>query len=83
MSNIGLSKIEKEMLNFNFDEFHVQTLNAQKSIGSAKSAKDVISEICSVWSKIKIYVVLTYNIPIVGKFIKIMGDLLDSICNAK
>jgi len=83
MINTGLTKIEKEMLNFNFEEFQVQTLNAQKSIASAKSATDVISEICNVWSKIRKYVILTYNIPVVGKFIKILGDLLDTICKAK
>jgi hypothetical protein len=82
MSTISLSGIEKEMANFNFDELSSHLQSAQTRLTSATTAQDVKSEICNVWSKIRKFVVLAENIPIVGKYLTIVVQLLDSICPA-
>jgi hypothetical protein len=82
MSNIQLSAIEKEMANFNFDELNAHKESAKANIKTAASIADVKTEICQVWSKIRKYVVLAEAIPVVGKFITILAELLDSICAA-
>ncbi len=80
MSFIGLSSIEKEMANFNFEQLATQVKASQNNFTSAKSATDIKSEICSVWSKIGKYVKLAEAVPVVGKFITILAELLDSLC---
>jgi hypothetical protein len=80
MENYSLTPIEKEMLNFNFDQLHMQKEEAKKNIAGARSASDITSEICNVWKKIGRFVKLAEGIPVVGKFIKILADLLDSLC---
>ncbi|MGZ3810336.1 MAG: hypothetical protein ACXVJN_01315, partial [Mucilaginibacter sp.] len=55
---------------------------AKANIASARDIADVKAEICSVWSKIRQYVIWAENIPVAGKFITILADLLDSICGA-
>lgn len=82
MSKIEYSAIEKEMANFNFDELETHTEKARAMmLSKAASATDVKTQICNVWGKIKKYVKYAYEIPIIGKFIRVLGDLLDTICN--
>jgi hypothetical protein len=80
MNKTEFSAIEKEMANFNFDDLHAHTVTAKANIATAASAADVKSQICNIWSKIGKYVKLAENIPVVGKFIKILADLLDTLC---
>ena len=80
MEKIQFSAIEKEMANFNFAELQNHTDNARKSFAAASTAADVKSNICSVWSKIRKYVKMGEVIPFVGKFITILANLLDGIC---
>ncbi|HWY33870.1 MAG TPA: hypothetical protein VNX68_04445 [Nitrosopumilaceae archaeon] len=80
MPTIKLSETEKEMLNFNFDELTTRAQSAQTKIAGAQNVTDVKTEICNVWGKIRKFVVLAENIPVVGKFITILVQLLDSIC---
>lgn len=82
MENVEFSAIEKEMASFNFEELLNSTANAKKSFADASKAEDVLSEICRVWKSIRRFVVLAENIPFVGKFIKILATLLDSLCGA-
>jgi tRNA A37 threonylcarbamoyltransferase TsaD len=82
MSKLEFTAIEKEMANFDFSGLETQLQKAKTNMTAAKSPADVKTEICQVWSKIRKYVVLAENIPIVGKFIKILADLLDSLCGA-
>lgn len=82
MEKIELSAIEKEMANFNFDELDTHTQRAKANFAQAKNAGEIKVEICQVWSKIRKFVVLAENIPIVGKYIKILADLLDSLCGS-
>jgi hypothetical protein len=82
MKKIELSPIEKEMANFNFDQFAADSTKAKANIATAASITDVTTEICKVWSSIRRYVILAENIPFVGKFITILADLLDTICGA-
>lgn len=80
MKNIELSPIEKEMANFDFSTLNMHVQETKSLIAKAKSVSEVTSQICDVWSKIRKYVKLAENIPFIGKFIKILADLLDSIC---
>jgi hypothetical protein len=80
MEKIQLSAIEKEMANFNFDELNAHKDRAKAAIAKAATAADVKTEICQVWTKIRKFVVLAESIPIVGKYIKILADLLDTLC---
>jgi len=82
MKNVELSAIEKEMANFDFSELQTHTEKAKANIVAAKSVADVKTEICNVWSKIGKYVKMAEVIPIVGKFITVLANLLDSICAA-
>lgn len=82
MNKIELSPLEKEMANFNFDELYTHTQKAKANIAKAESVADIKDQICQVWSKIRKFVVLAENIPIIGKYIKILADLLDSLCGA-
>jgi hypothetical protein len=80
MKTIAFSAIEKEMANFNFDQLNSRNAQAKANIANAASVTDVTSEICSVWASVRKYVILAENIPVVGKFITIIADLLDSLC---
>jgi hypothetical protein len=82
MKTIEFSATEKEMANFNFDALTAQSENAKTNIAKAANVTDVTSEICNVWSSVRKYVILAENIPVVGKFITIIADLLDSLCPA-
>jgi hypothetical protein len=82
MKTIEFSTAEKEMANVNFQALVAQNTTAKENIAKAASVADVTSEICKVWSSIRKYVVLAENIPVVGKFITILADLLDSLCPA-
>lgn len=80
MERIEFSDIEKEMLNFNFAEVQALAEQATMHIASAEAATEVRSQICEVWGRIRKFVVLAENIPVIGKYIKIMVTLLDSLC---
>lgn len=81
MNKIEFSAIEKEMVNFDFNELDTHTQKAKAMFTSTSaSATDIKSQICNVWSKIGKYVRLASNIPIIGKFILVLVDLLDTIC---
>jgi hypothetical protein len=80
MKSIQFSPLEQEMANFNFDALRAGNETAKLKITSAQSIGDVKTEICGVWTKIRKYVIWAENIPVAGKFITILADLLDSIC---
>lgn len=80
MKKLEYSALEKEMANFNFEEMNVATTAAKANFTAAASASDIAGEICRVWSKIGRFVKLAEAIPVVGKFITILADLLDSLC---
>jgi hypothetical protein len=77
---MGLNALETEMANFDFEGLSAQNESAKASIASAASVDDIKAAICGVWSKIGKYVKMAEVIPVVGKFITILADLLDSIC---
>lgn len=80
MKTIAFSPLEKEMANFNFEEFKAETTAAKAAIAKAQDIADVKTQICSVWSKIRKYVIWAENVPVAGKFIVILAELLDAIC---
>lgn len=82
MKKVEFNAIEKEMMNFNFDELTARNSTAKENIANAKSVGDIKAEICSVWSKIRKYVIWAENVPVAGKFISILAELLDAICGA-
>ena len=84
MDNKSFSEIENEMINFDFQALENQKTHAVSMI-SAKdvSAGDVKKQICDIWKKIGKYIRPLKVLPIVGKFIAILCDVLDSICGAQ
>lgn len=80
MKNLEMNAIEKEMANFNFDSIKTDSQMAITNIAKAETASDVKNEICNVWSKIGKYVKMAEAIPIVGKFVTILANLLDTLC---
>jgi len=80
MRNINLTSIEKEITAFDFSTLETHLKSAKANIAGAKTAAEIGKEICSIWQKIRKFVVLAENIPFVGKYITILVELLDSIC---
>ncbi len=81
MKNVEFSALEKEAANFDFKAFQeAEAFTAQKKIAAAESVSDVKEQICKVWRKIRKFVKMAEVVPIVGKFITILADLLDTIC---
>ncbi|HTN46234.1 MAG TPA: hypothetical protein VL098_07780 [Flavipsychrobacter sp.] len=80
MSKNEFSSLEKEMMNFDFSKLEAQVNASQQGMIGAESATDVKNKICNVWSQIEKYVRWTESLPFVGKFLKILFSLLDTIC---
>ncbi len=80
METIEYSAIEKEMARLNLDDLQNSVNKSKVNIAVAKNAGDIKTEICSVWSKIKPFIVAAEAIPFVGKYLKILAELLDSLC---
>ena len=70
------------MLNFDFSAFEKQAAGVNAAIATTGSVADIKTQICSIWSKIGKFVKLAASIPVVGKYISILADLLDTICGA-
>jgi hypothetical protein len=82
MANMKLSDTENSLSNFDFDGLAAQNETAKANIAAAASVDDIKTEICNIWSKVRPYVIWAENIPVIGKFVTILADLLDSICGA-
>lgn len=82
MNNPALSSIENEMLNFDFEALKAHTATAKTAIATTESVADIKTQICSIWSKIGKFVKLAASLPVVGKYISILAELLDSICGS-
>jgi hypothetical protein len=80
MSNFQLTDLEKEMTSFDFNQLNSDVQAAKAKIAKTETAADIKAQICSIWSKIRKYVVTLEVIPVVGKFITIFADLLDTLC---
>jgi len=76
MNAVKMSEIEKEMANFNFD----QLTTVRANLVGAATPQAALGEICKVWGSIRKFVVLAENIPVVGKYITILVELLDALC---
>ena len=80
MKNSAFNALENEMINFDFSEIEAYAQSAQESINFSNSAVDIRTQICSVWSKIRRYVKWAEAVPVAGKYITILVNLMDSIC---
>lgn len=80
MKSLEFSPAEKKLANFNFDQLQSQAASAKANIAGAASVDDIKTEICRVWTQVRPYVIWAENVPVVGKFITILADVLDSIC---
>lgn len=80
MANTNYSEIEKQMINFDFSSIDEHVAAAQKSFMARENLGDGIEKLCAIWGKIRPFVKLLENVPIVGKFIVILANVLDSIC---
>ncbi|MFT4094354.1 MAG: hypothetical protein QM640_12010 [Niabella sp.] len=82
MSNIQMSALEKEAVNFDFSTLESHTKTAKSVFSTTATADNVKEQICAVWSKIGKYVKLAEAVPIIGKFITVLAELLDAICSS-
>ncbi|MGN6435119.1 MAG: hypothetical protein ACTHMM_01250 [Agriterribacter sp.] len=76
--NQTYNELEKEMINFNFEELEKDIKKTKTAFASSTSLTD--SKICEIWRKIRKFIKPLTALPIVGKFVSILVDLLDSIC---
>ncbi len=82
MPNIKLSDTESALSNFDFNGLAAQSETAKANIAAATSVDDIKTEICNIWSKVRPYLIWAEHILVIGKFVTILADLLDSICGA-
>lgn len=83
MSNLTFNAQETELADAtNLARIITSADNAKASFAQAKTAADIKSQICKVWSEISPFLKLAGNIPIVGKYINILADLLDALCKS-
>ncbi|HET6256212.1 MAG TPA: hypothetical protein VFE32_19195 [Puia sp.] len=80
MSNFAFDTLENEMVDFDFAQMNQTVASAKSTIAKATTAAELGSAICSVWAKVRKYVVWASNLPILGKFIKPLIEVLDVLC---
>ncbi|OJV53689.1 MAG: hypothetical protein BGO31_02185 [Bacteroidetes bacterium 43-16] len=81
MNKANLSVIEQEMINFDFASLKAEVSSCQETMSLKASTKeDVLTKICNIWRKIRTFVKIAEKLPLAGKYIKILADLLDSLC---
>lgn len=71
------------MANYDLASLAATTESAKTALASAKTAADVQSSVCSVWSKVRKFVVIAESFPVVGNFIKMLADVLDALCKVQ
>ncbi|MDB5123932.1 MAG: hypothetical protein JWP94_2061 [Mucilaginibacter sp.] len=82
MKSMEFTTTEREMMNFDFNKLAAKSQTAKANIAKAATAADVKSAICDVWSNVSDVVKKFEYLPIIGKYITILADVLDSICAA-
>lgn len=82
MNNNNFSEIELEMINFDFKALEIDVATAKSALSSKKDLAGGLEKLCEVWKKIGKFVRLLSNVPVIGKYVSILADLLDSICPA-
>jgi hypothetical protein len=80
MKKLQLAEIEKESSSINFEELQSKTIQASQAIANAQTAADVKAKLCEVWNSVKKIVEALEDIPVAGKYLKILADLLNTIC---
>lgn len=80
MNKHEFTALENEMINFNYDDLQRFADETRAQLTGAKSAADVSSRICELWSKIGRFIRPLASLPFVGKFVKLLVDVLDSLC---
>jgi len=80
MSTQQLSDAEKQRAIDEFPGVASSAKTASANIAAATSVADIKTEICTIWSKIRKYVILAEALPVAGQYIKLLADLLDDIC---
>lgn len=76
--NKEFDELEKEMINFNFADIQKDVNDAKASF--AASAFPASNKLCDVWRKIRRFIKPLSHLPVVGKFVAILVEVLDSIC---
>jgi hypothetical protein len=80
MKNLEFNAVEQKATSANIAQLAKATEVAKANIATAASVADVKTEICNIWNQVKQYVIWAENVPVVGKYITILADLLNSIC---
>ena len=80
MDQKNFTSAELALLDFNYESVAQHVNESKANLVTAASVQDVKEQICSVWKKIGPFVKMAEVIPFVGKYIKLLASLLDSIC---
>ncbi|MGC4232498.1 MAG: hypothetical protein QM594_05910 [Niabella sp.] len=81
MAKYEFSPLEKEMLSINLSTAEADYNDAVEA-STQREFLDASEKICAVWRKARPYVRLAEAIPVAGRFIKLLADVLDTICPA-
>jgi hypothetical protein len=80
MESFKFNHVEKQMTESQINDLKSANATAVTNIAKAQTAADVKTEICNIWKKIRPFVIILTSIPVVGNYLKILFELLDSIC---
>jgi hypothetical protein len=70
--------LEKEMINFKFEDLETDIQTSKKAFAANATIAD--SRLCEIWRKIRKFIKPLVSLPVVGKFVAILVEVLDSIC---
>lgn len=76
--NQHYNELEQEMINFNFDDLQKDIQSSKTAFAANAAIGD--TRLCEVWRKIRKFIAPLQSLPVVGKFVAILVEVLDSIC---
>ncbi len=83
MKSTEYSEIEKEMLNFDFKSIEPHVAHAKAALSTrGEGLSGGLDKLCEVWKKIGKFIKLLEKVPVIGKYVSILAEILDSICPA-
>jgi hypothetical protein len=71
-------QLEQEMINFDFEDLQKDIQTSKKAFAANASIGD--TRLCQVWQKIGKFIRPLTVLPLVGKFVAILVEVLDSVC---
>lgn len=80
MEKMEFTALEREMMTMNMDTMQADVEIARTKAVQASSGADVRGAICEFWSKYGKFIKIATKVPVVGKYVQALADLLDALC---